>query len=511
MLDNTTYNTFNQPNRLLRRLVIGLIAIAVIGILYWLSQMSFIAIQTTGGKDGTYEYALTDQKSNKVQTITGGASIKRFVKRGNFEITAQQDETNSFKVVKTGGFFGTTSVSLPLQKERERTFVGNNPASCYQLISGKLYSYNCSGDFSSINLHTPATATQATYTQPVPGNHEQGLVEGVTETKDGTVALVQLGVSDEGEEAKDTPVGHILYVVGDNLKVVRRIPLNELDQNNTFSLQASGSGLLFIPQGNGDSFRLANLSDKPNKIAKPSPKGKELVLLATDVKDNGSVFLYGKQPSNNSKPESEIIVANSSENIRFSSKNDYQKVSYCGEFICAIDNTGLTVFTSDGGKLKKTLHINSVINVLTIGQEVIVVRKGDSLMVDLRTGEGYAEYRYGSYTLNEAKASSNGYVLSLTSKLGKKVALAINRSAADNSSGLDKKIVSLGEAHAINDVSVYGKYIYISPNYGALVPNATGELDYDATTKQQVNNDIQQELTKLGLPPQGYSITNFLR
>jgi len=484
--------------------------VAVLGALYWVSQMSFITIEASGGKDGMYEYVLTDQKSNKTQTVSGGASIKRLVKRGNFEIMARQDEMNGFKIVRSGGFFGTTSVVLPMQKERERTFVGNNPASCFQLISGKLYSYNCGGDFGAINQHVPATATQATYTQMVASNNERGLIEGMAQTKEGTVALVQLSVGDEGEEAKDAQVSHILYVLRDNLKVTRRIPVGELNENMTYGLLYSEGSLVFMPQGEGDSFQLANLSGKASKMTQPAPKSKGLILLTSDAKDNKTVFLYGKQPTNNTKPGSEIIVS-SPETVHFSSKNDYQKVSFCSEYICAVDSTGLSVFAIDSGELKKTLHINNVVSVLSLGQEVVAVRKGDSLRIDLKNGEGFAEYRYGSYSLNDAEKTADGYVLTLTNENGKKIALAINPATADTSNELDKKITALAESQALNDVSVYRSYIYLSPNYGALVPNATGELDYDPATKRQVNNDIQQELTKLSLPPQGYTITNFLR
>ena len=122
--------------------------------------------------------------------------------------------------------------------------------------------------------------------------------------------------------------------------------------------------------------------------------------------------------------------------------------------------------------------------------------------------KGFAEYSYGdSHFCGMQKIDTSKYVL--CSNAGSETAaLLVDRNTA-NTDSIDKKIQQLKKISFIDNVSIYGKYIFISPNLGPLVyDNSIKGYNYDPASKRSVSSKINEEIDKIGIDRKAYSIIN---
>jgi hypothetical protein len=510
MLDNTTY-TYGQRPQLVRRLIWVVIGLILIGLLYWVSTLSFITVSVDGS--GATEYRITALSGNP-QSFTSGGSVRRVVKKGSYDVTVRRANTSFVKAVKTRGFFGTTAVTGTLVKERSRSFVGNKPLSCYQYVINRLYSYDCGRTFASTVEHLPATDKAPTIARRIATNNEAGVVEGTIATKEGSLALVRSSTDDDAEEDRaSSSGGHLLYLLGDNFKVLKRVPVGELDQNASYQMRAVENGFIVYKSDFSHTLFFSDTGAKPIKIGAPKPKNTALKLLDVDVKSNSAAFLFGTDPNREAKKfSSELILTRGSETIRKTNKRGYQSILFCEQKLCANDGTQLDVFDISGSKLRQTLSVGGVTDSMRSPEGTLLIRHGNIVRFNTDSGTGFVEFPITSdYTYSGIKPTADGYIVVLDKRSSnQRVALKLLQPTEDTDQ-IDAKISRLEQLRAINAVSVYGKYIYISANYGALQPINNGEYGYDPTVKAAADAEIEKTVRELGLNTLGYKIINNLR
>jgi hypothetical protein len=94
---------------------------------------------------------------------------------------------------------------------------------------------------------------------------------------------------------------------------------------------------------------------------------------------------------------------------------------------------------------------------------------------------------------------------------GKKVALLVNQEQ-ENTDSINIKIEQLARLSEVKSVSIYGRYIYISPDIGNPQPNPqTGFFEYDKTTVKNANAIINQEIDRIGISRSTYTIINTIQ
>src|SRR6185295_20195284 len=135
---NPDYINENR-NKLMRWIII--LAVAAIGVyaILWVAKQSSIEITLPAAGKGTASYELTSGSKESSGNFKDGSTKKKLAApKGNYEVLVTQGEASYYALVKTSGFFKKTEIKAVLAGESTRTFVGDNPDSCLDYVSGLL-------------------------------------------------------------------------------------------------------------------------------------------------------------------------------------------------------------------------------------------------------------------------------------------------------------------------------------------------------------------------------------
>lgn len=400
--------------------------------------------------------------------------------------------------------------------EKYRYFVGDNPDSCIQYIDTMLVSYPCFGLISDANTHLPASASLPTYTIKKEIVTSDGYIQGFAYSKYQNIVLLR------HPAAGELPAYYSITSLQGDLSSRSGAVLTSLDATKAYFIKAYGEGLVVYssdlsqayynkvaPPGDPSQQQLAfypGLSSELEKISLAKPNDKNLQPISLDVSDKDTVLTLH---ASSEKKTSEIIINSpgGSKNIKL--KETVSKALLCGgNRLCVIGQKGMGVYDISSGKPRHLFGLAEAADIMQSKHGFLVVNKKGVLNLNTETHQGFYEYTFGSYAFNAIQLAPDGYILSLTDNKQRRVALYVKQADADNDA-IDRKIADLQKLTEIKRLSIYDKYIFISPDLGSLVYDSTSEnYTYNPLTKKKVNTKINQEIDRLGIDRKVYSIVN---
>ncbi len=493
--------------------IIFIIILIIAG--YWIYNHSFIEVTIANPGKDKVTYKITDQKSKKIVELNDAPiKVKRLVSRGTSEVFVDQNGLSFFAVAKSSGFLRTKKIEATVLSEKQRTFTGNNPASCMHLAAKTFISYNCGGFYSELQIHKPATADTPTYVEknPFPLNR---LIEGVIKKPEGSLILLQ------PVQAEDTL--HTLYTLNEDLSLGGEIGLADLGLEKTYSMLPYREGFLVYENYYNSSLEkllyYPSASARPLSITLERPKDSEFVPNSLNINGEVIAAVYTKglkedteieNPKTFKGAQTEVIVSNNGVLNHFTFKTLFSFVTPCGSNkLCTLAGKQLDVYDISGKKQKLLYSVSNVESIQNYNKTALVSRENEILELDIDKGEGFASYTLGDYSYCGIQTNnSEGYTLCLTNGRDKKVALYIDQKT-NLSDPVDKRISNLLKYPEIDEVSIYGEYIFILPVVGAPVHNIATDLSSpDITILKKNSTKVREAILEQGIDQSRFKIYN---
>ncbi len=492
---------------------VALIFLLLVG-LYWFFTHSYIEI-TPGANDTTNtSYTITEVGSQKQTYFTSNKPIKKLVKKGQYEVLAQNGETSYFASAGTKGFLSKSTVFVKLEQEKSRKFVGDNPGACMFNIGQSLASVDCGDLFSQLKLHVPATSKQPTYTR-TSTELIDGIIEGSATTNQGTILLLRSSAG----------TNHTAYLLSSDLKLGNKVLLSELDSENAYYIQPYKDGFVIYDGGYSKILYYSSLGSKSEAITIKAPDDKKLTPGALYAQGNTIITSYSNDLSNDvhesgndkdpKKPKSSkkvttvlsINTDNATKQYKFS--KPIFSARLCGTSkLCILSNEKLEVYDITGSKPRFVFSVGGVNRIDIVKNTLLAVKNNAVIGLDVDKQSGSIQYSFGEYQYCGYANNITYYTVCITTDNQKSSALFIDPSTSNNGS-IDKKILPLLDLPDVKSLSVYDKYIFVSPDLGEVVFNeASGSFGYDAATKTYVNKKINQAFDNSGIDKNAYQLIN---
>jgi hypothetical protein len=508
------YQTYSPQQLKIKRRLVVIAITGLLGFVFWLLyNYGFVEVAINGRVSGSASYFIASQKTNK-STFSGESSkpVKKFVRRGNYEVSINHETGSYLAVVRTGGFLTTKRLDANLKPERSREFIANNPAPCIGYSGNILVSSGCLGRLDSVSIHIPSKTEQPTYIKKLKTGIN-GLVEGFLSFNQEIYILVK---SVPGNEDQAAP--HMIYRVTDSGDLADGLEVPKLAEDRTYSIQSYRSGFLI----SDTLYRDAYYFEKPGgdltefKLAPPSNNG--YVAYALSATDNSLLVAYTDAVSESvleihdteeDKAKTEIMIQTNNQTKRYNFKGSFGSIQLCGnQKICMIDiNNMLRVYDVSGKKAKLLFELGGIKSAKSLSGTLIIVRSDAVVALDVDTREGYTQYSFGGYRYCGLELLGNKYIICAASDKARH-ALLISPDVGD-STKIDKKVLELQRLSEIKSLSVYQQFIHISPEFGQkqYMPEVGG-FGFPDSVKKQVNEKINLEVKRLGIDQGSFKVIN---
>ncbi len=503
MQDNVILSLMSRYRRFI---VFGLLFIVMAMVIWWLYGRGRLQLDSAQNNTDV-TYYVSGNSNGLQQTTKPGTKILR---SGRYTVLAVDGDKSYWTSVVVGHFLSKTTPKIALEAERSRSFVGNNPASCAEIINAVLVSHTCGGTADTIKVHVPASQQLPTSARS-PSNGFTRQVEGIINTKGGPLyvrkQLESIGLPSAHSALSLNQAAGIITETGSATY------LSGLKDDKTYTAVPYEDGFVMYDLTFRDVQYFSGPKASPKKLELPSVKGVDIPI-RFDADGKSLLATYsnsvGDTDGSTPNPKTELVKYSNGKAKHFSLSGTYFATSLCGQqSICTIDETsGLTIYDASGGKLKKVAQVPDVSIMGRSGKDGLLFLKGrDVIYVNTTNGYGYIAYRLGNYQLNSISPSGNGALLNLTNTKGTGVMLELGESAVD--SPIDKQVDVLLHSSNISDVSAYGKYLFISPNLGELeyVP-ASKSYGYSPEKKRKANDAVMADVKASGIDTTRFVIVN---
>jgi hypothetical protein len=503
-------------------------AISVIFILLiagvWIATHGFVEVNISNAKIGTNNnYTILNKDGDKVSSgSSSSSSIKKLLPKGDYQILIESNNSSYFSVSSVKGFLSNTSTIATLNTEKYREFVGNNPNLCMYYGQSILYSYICN-EPNSIAVHLPATKSVPTTTRTVAEGSSIPLIgmvslEGINkiltkETTNPEQAFFNTGQAGSSKLYKLNDIDQQLRLSNP----VNLQGLGELEVENIINYQSGfivyGSGFKSIkyfptPKNLPSDIKIDGPDGSTNNPADIKIYKSNISILFNDVKEGGNDEGLNSSKKNVPKGKSEVIVySEGSRKYKFDKL--YTSGGVCGEQrLCLINSATLDIYDTSGKEPNPVLTITGANAAFGLGKNIIIASDKAILNLDAKTLAGSETYRYSGYQYCGIVPAENGYIICAINNKDKGVALYVDESRTDTDS-IDKKVLSLLKDPNVNDVSAYGKFIYISPNLGEPIYNSVRHgFTHDPNIKNSTNNKINELVQRVGINRLDYTVIN---
>lgn len=520
-----------SASNLRKRLILSFVGFALLLFGYLLFSYGFIEVEIVNPENGNLSYKINDQHQKYNES-----SFKKLVKRGSYEVLASQDSNNKVGVIESGGFLSTNKLSLELESQKSREFIGDSPASCFEFIKSRLLSWSCFGNAEGGKVHAPAT-TQ------IPSLNKSFSVFGYSGMRlmdflssDGqTYALVGVDYDDGSQVAlyEFDPVTGVI----DSTKSRQ---INELPGGKNYQASRVDDGYLIYSDDGYELMKFKDIGSEIIRINRPDVKD-GLKLYSLQTNQNTIVMVFGheftgsemggssffpsypkndKQNSgdgriNNSFDEGmdggEIVLINGDDQTVIPFKNRAHQIRLCGEkMICMLHESKLTFYELNATKLTKLFQMTGVSQIESSGKHLLVVKDDGVMVMDPLTRQGHYEYMFGGYSFCGIKPLDKSYLVCVNSKQDnrRQSVLRIN-TEVDTTDYIDQQILELQELQEVKSLSIYKNLIYLSPELGELTfDEKTKMLDHNPETKKRVNESINRKINESGIDLRKYTIIN---
>lgn len=510
---------YSQKTRNYKLLAIVAIVVGLATALFvWLANHAYIEIKVLTNDVDKVTVELVDQKSLKssFHELTPGTAKRILTTKGEKEVFAQNNGSSGLTVSKTGGFLNTERVELSLRPEKLRKFIGDNPEPCTQLVGERLFSYECSGNLSSIKLHYPATLDEPTFVKEVVGVDDPVTILG-TMSDGKNLLVVSRGVNYGDDEAQS--YSYFVSVISADGTIVSEGVIDALDSKKQYVASEFGDGLLLLDDSESSGISidpsLKVKKDIKRAVAKDGTlafksfqsDGQNIVSLFTDEEESLEKDPHSSDTKSSGK--SEIVVQNGGSELHISMNELFQKVVLCGKNkLCGLDNKRVRVFDISEKGAVYQYQITGALDILSSDSGVALFRNKGVVDFDTTQKSGSVDYDTGGYESCGAKLSSSSYLVCLINSRQDKSALYINRGAV-NADSIDKKVLDVLDNKDIKTLSIYGQFVYITPELGEPQYIASlREYGFSSQARQAAAQSIQNSISKAGIDTSVYKIIN---
>ncbi|HTE22550.1 MAG TPA: hypothetical protein VK674_05925 [Candidatus Limnocylindria bacterium] len=504
----------NQRRKLILLAVIAgvFIGMALIFTLVAGKTKVIVNVESASNNEVTYRFVNQAKPDDITEIKDPSRHIEASLPNGTYELTVRQDETQYFSVVEAKG--ETTTVQARPGAEKGRRFVGNQPKECIYFLKTHLVSYDCGSGFDTLQVHVPATASLPTY--PRTGSFPtQDLLEGIIQTKEGTIALTyEVVVAGHDEFARDTEPGHTPHVAFNFQSALKpnlanRTNLPDLGEER-YSLQAYRDGFLAYPSTLTSAHYYAALGAKPVEVAIAGPGNTKLKPYALTARGSAFAIAYTAE-GEGSDIDSEIVLQDGDQTRRYSfQKKRFDSIRLCGDKkLCGLHENALEVYDVSGETVQQLYTVSNVRDLAIFRGGLVIVRDTEVLNFDVDTQSGVIQYGFGDYNYCGVQPVDDTYLLCVTSDAGARSVLYIEQQQISDK--IDQKVAQLMKVPEVSAVSTYGTLISISPNAGRL--EYQPKLDafgYEPDRLRQANAQINKKLNEIGIDRKKYQIKNTL-
>ena len=487
---------------------VGLGGVFLLGVLWMIATHGFISISVTGvsqKKDISYGFYSQSSKTTST-TEQADSTLSKYLSSGTYQVTVSQDDARTIALASAGRFLTTESADVKLTQPLSVEFAGYDPRSCV-FATAQVVTYECGGG--PLYLHVAATSTQPTYAQKLESS--AGEVYGIAKTKDGVVALSRTQGDDEG----DGGTTYSLAVLDGNYNVARRLPLNGIDQNKDYHLQPFKDGFVVYDSGFESVQYFSGLSAAPQKIKISKPNDDKQKIAFVSASNGSMVAVYsdkaGVQPESNTtyikKVKNTIVLYTGNQSESVSINKQVAAAELCGaQTLCALEAYTNRLYVYDISNGSDLLYVvDGVTGIATYGKQLYVSRDDGVVNFDVTTKSGQYIYVSGKNGMCGTTVNSSGILLCVTDNSGKSALLRLKPGTKSDS--IEQKLSDLSRTNGVKGVSAYGRYIFVTPDFGeqVYVPELN-EFDYNPVTKERVTREINSQINTLRIDRTKYSI-----
>lgn len=474
--------------------------------LSWIWGHSYIYLENNNTARRTYK--IINDAGISTSFVSSERVVKRLVKKGTYQVVVQQDAKNFFAIRKAGGFLVSSRISVGLINEKERAFVGNNPAPCAHYLGDALFSTECGGSAYRIEKHLASSGYTPSYRALLPSNNLFGELGGIATTTSGDYLALLKDV--EGV------AGYSLQKISSELVGGVRTRIDTLDPNYEYSILPYLSGVLVYQESIGQYLYIdpTNMSTTPIRIDSPKSSGLSFTSLRT-AEDN-IVVMYSDgsatenlNPEEDSLPKSELVgkseaiiyTKNGQKHILL--QNIYSSAVVCGkQRLCAIGLLGMSVYDISKQNPVKLYTIPGITDVFeTSSSKILLVSSLGIMSYDPSTDSGSYDYTFGEYRVcGFSPAANDEYLLCLINNRQEKVGLVVYPKQTKERTPIDKAVLNILKSNAVSSVSAYRNIIIVTPRF---YDEASGVL----FGRDKVKYGMQRAIERADIPA-GYSVIN---
>jgi hypothetical protein len=502
-------NQIKFQRNLRKWLLLGSLLILVFVLAQWFFNRASIEVVVENAGNGEITYQFKNQENQKVSEVKTTASrIKKSVSKGNYEVTVSQSQSNYFAVASTGS---TNTVNATLETQKGRQFIGNQPDSCRLIKEKILLSYECGRSVESLNVHTPATESLPTLTKPAlsPG---EDILEGFIHTNGGQdILLIQEAVTAGHEEfsgGDHSP--HAAFVVSGNpavnLDLSDRTALEDLEGQYSYNLMAYKDGFIAYNDEISHVLYYENLTTKPQEIKLEDLSDERLKPQA--IRALGQVYVVPYAAAGE-EGNTTAVVYSSNKSKRFDFDKALNSVRPCGDqLLCGLTEDMLEVYSIKNEDPELVYQVSGVRAIENFGENnLLVVTREGIINLDIKAKAGAFQYRFGDYRYCGIQLFEDTYAVCVVNTRGGKSMLAIQQDQI--SDNIDQKVAALIKLKELDTISVYGDFIFISPDTGEVQfdPAQQGYV-YDQEVIKSSNVKINQKIEDIGIDRNKYKIRN---
>lgn len=489
-----------------KHLVIILTVLTLAVIFYVIFTYSFISftVETKGTSPLTIK--LIEQKSGKETTIeTSDKTVKRFVKRGGYEVFAFQDNATGMVVTRATGFLRTTNTQIKMAPENAREIIGENPSPCLELIQTTLISFSCSGSFQNAEIHKPAVGSQPTYLIRRPENPDYEMRSTVT-TKNGTFVLFN-AISPDGIPS------YLITKINSSLDITEEYLLDTLDTEKEYSMSTYKDGFLVYDDSFNEFYYYTDLTQQPQVIEISRPENPEYVPVFISTTRSSIVLSYITSQEETIDEEfdakfgtSEVVVyANESEK-RYIFEGAITYATTCAKaLLCTRKGERMIVYNVQQSTPEKVYEISSVQDIVDSDNEVLIIHRLGVIKLNPEKASGHVIYAFEESEYCGLNFVSSGFIACVQTGQDR-LAVQVNTSRAVGNVA-DRTYRKIKQLPGVNDVSMYKNTLYITPEAPFIYNPLTDANEPDLIALKDNYEQIQAGLAGLGSELEGYTIT----
>lgn len=494
------------------KIILGVFAFVSAWLFWWLGTHGFIDVTVDAKQGGSsYTYIVMDKKGAEISRAKSASPhFRKLVKKDSYQLLVEGKGGSEYRLTKVGGFLGKTKLAAVLQPEGAREFVGNNPGFCMNYDGSLLFSYSCSepGTLASHQPATPETPT-TTFTEPVPTIPLRGLIN-----YGGSMKAMVLRDDEAGG-------GVTLNYISPQLRLSNPVPLIGVAAENAAYLQPYKQGFVVYGKGLGvvnyfdsPSSRPVEIKSTPPSDNNPNPveitiyKGSVGALFNSTRGGNDAGLDENAGATGTTGSSEYIFYGNDARSYKLNKA--YTAGGQCGDNrLCLINSGVLDIYSLVGEKARLEFSLQNVQKVFTEADNIIIVTGERVISLSQSSLVGYVQYSFGrAIGYCGSGAAPIGYVLCVVAADNKTAALHIDTTRPDQTK-IDQKVFSLLEDPNISSVSAYKNYVYVSPNLGELIFDASqGGYSYDPEVKRSTAKAINDLVKRLGIDTSKYSVIN---